>query len=292
MLTGTIVKGIGGFYYVKTAEGLIECRARGRFRREGEIPMVGDLVRVKRTAEAAEKGSVEEILPRKNAFIRPPVANIDQLIVTVSVKNPESSLLLTDQLTVTAEAAGVQPIICINKVDLEPERAEHLRQIYETTGYPVIPTSAKFEQGLAELKAILKDKITAFAGNSGVGKSTLLNHLSEAFSVETGSVSDKTRRGRHTTRHTELFELPFGGYVFDTPGFSSYAAEGIAVDVLWRLFPEMAACDEACRFAGCAHIAEPGCAVKEAVEKGKVTQERYESYCAIYQELKTAKVWK
>ena len=292
MLTGTIIKGIGGFYYVKTAEGLIECRARGKFRREGEIPMVGDFVRVKRTAEAAEKGSVEEILPRKNAFVRPPVANIDQLIVTISVKNPESSLLLSDQMTVMAEALGVQPIICINKVDLEYERAVYLQKIYETTGYPVICTSAKFEQGLEELKAILKDKITAFAGNSGVGKSTLLNHLSEVFSVETGSVSDKTRRGRHTTRHTELFELPFGGYVFDTPGFSSYAAEGIAADVLWQMFPEMAACEGSCRFAGCAHIAEPGCTVKEALEKGKIAPERYESYCTIYQELKAAKAWK
>lgn len=291
MLTGTIIKGIGGFYYVKTAEGLIECRARGRFRKEGESPMVGDLVQISRTIEDPEKGSVDEILPRKNSFIRPPVANIDQLVVTISVKNPESSLLMADQLTVTAEAAGVIPVICINKKDLDENRAEKLRKVYETTGYTVIMTSAKDNMGLEELKAVLKDKITALAGNSGVGKSSLLNRLSAEFSLETGSVSDKTRRGRHTTRHTELLELPFGGYVFDTPGFSSYASEGITATELEKLFPEIARVEDPCRFVGCAHIAEPGCAVKEALQAGKIATERYESYQALYQELKQIKPW-
>lgn len=292
MLTGTIIKGIGGFYYVKTAEGLIECRARGRFRKEGETPMVGDLVRVKRTAEAADKGSVDEILPRKNAFIRPPVVNIDQMVITISVKNPESSLLLADQLTVTAEAAGVTPVICINKRDLDDERAAYIGSIYQSAGYPVVLASAKAEQGIEDLKVILKDKITALAGNSGVGKSSLLNRLCGTFALETGSVSEKTRRGRHTTRHTELLELPFGGFVFDTPGFSSYASEGITPEELQNLFPEMAGLGQQCRFAGCAHIAEPGCEVKDAVYKGNIFKERYESYCAIYQELKAIKQWK
>ncbi|MBQ2697002.1 MAG: ribosome small subunit-dependent GTPase A [Clostridia bacterium] len=291
MLTGTIVKGIGGFYYVKTAEGLIECRARGRFRKDGASPMVGDVVRITITTEDAKKGSVDEILPRKNAFIRPPVANIDQLVVTISVKNPESSLLLADQLTVTAEAAGVLPVICINKQDLDEKRAAEIQKIYETTGYTVILTSAKDETGLDGLKAILKDKITALAGNSGVGKSSLLNRLSEGFSLETGTVSNKTQRGRHTTRHTELLELPFGGYVFDTPGFSSYAAEGITAAELQNFFPEIKRVEEPCRFVGCAHMAEPGCAVKEAMEAGKITPERYESYQALYQELKQIKPW-
>ncbi len=174
MIEGTIVKGIGGFYYVKTPEGTIECRARGRFRKEGEKPMVGDRVRIKRTAEDREKGSVEEILPRNNLFIRPPVANIDQMVVTISVKNPESSLLLSDQLTVTAEAAGVKPIICLNKRDLDEERAQYLKTVYETAGYPVVLTCAKDERGLSELAALLAHKITAFAGNSGVGKSSIL----------------------------------------------------------------------------------------------------------------------
>lgn len=291
MLTGTIIKGIGGFYYVKTDEGLIECRARGRFRKDGDSPVVGDRVRISRTAENAEKGSVDEILPRKNAFIRPPVANVDQLIVTISVKNPESSLLLSDRLTVTAEAAGVRPVICINKYDLDEKRAAYIKSIYETTGYHVILSSTKTDKGLDALREVLKDKITAFAGNSGVGKSSLLNCLLEGLSLETGSVSDKTQRGRHTTRHTELFELPFGGFAFDTPGFSSYTAEGITAAELGQLFPEIAAVLEPCRFTGCAHIAEPGCAVKEALEQGKIAPERYESYQAIYQELKTIKPW-
>ncbi len=292
MQTGTIIKGIGGFYYVKTPDGIVECRARGRFRKDGQSPMVGDYVRIKRTAEDAGKGSVDEILPRKNSFIRPPVANIDQLVAVISVKNPESSLLLTDQLTVTAEAAGVCPVICINKQDLDEERASTIFKIYETTGYPVILTSAKKEQGLTALSEILKGKITAFAGNSGVGKSSLLNRLCDTFSLETGSVSEKTQRGRHTTRHTELLELPFGGYVFDTPGFSSFAAEGIAADALKEFFPEMAAYGEHCRFAGCAHVAEPGCEVKDALQAGKIARERYDSYCALYQELKAVKAWK
>ncbi len=292
MQTGTIIKGIGGFYYVKTPDGIVECRARGRFRKDGASPMVGDYVRIKRTKEDAGKGSVDEILPRKNSFIRPPVANIDQMVAVISVKNPESSLLLTDQLTVTAEAAGVSPVICINKRDLDEERAGVIQKIYETTGYPVILTSAKEAQGLSELQDILKDKITAFAGNSGVGKSSLLNRLCETFSLETGTVSEKTQRGRHTTRHTELLELPFGGYVFDTPGFSSFAAEGIAADDLKGFFPEMADYGTGCRFAGCVHVAEPGCEVKEALAAGKIAQERYDSYCALYQELKAVKAWK
>ncbi|MBQ9914753.1 MAG: ribosome small subunit-dependent GTPase A, partial [Clostridia bacterium] len=253
MLTGTIIKGIGGFYYVKTPEGIIECRARGHFRKDGEKPLVGDKVQISQTAEDLQKGSVDEILPRKNVFIRPPVANIDQLLVTISVKNPESSLYLADQLTVAAEVMGVQPVICINKLDLDEKRAEEIRNIYETVGYPVVMTSAKAEQGLAELCDILKDKITAFAGNSGVGKSSLLNRLCEDFALETGSVSQRTSRGRHTTRHTELFSLPFGGYVFDTPGFSSYATEGILPKDLQLYFPEMEGLGDSCRFAGCAH---------------------------------------
>lgn len=291
MLKGTIVKGIGGFYYVQTEAGLIECRARGRFRKEGDSPMVGDFVTVRQTAENAAKGSVEEILPRKNAFVRPPVSNIDQMIVTISVKNPESSLLLADQLTVTAEAAGVQPVICINKNDLDEDRAKHIYSIYVTTGYTTIMTSAKTDCGLDVLREILKGKITAFAGNSGVGKSSLLNRLCEGLSLQTGTVSDKTKRGRHTTRHTELFELPFGGYVFDTPGFSSYASEGITAAELCKFFPEMAAITEPCRFAGCAHLAEPGCRVKEALAEGKIAPERYESYEVLYQELKNIKPW-
>lgn len=291
MLTGTIVKGIGGFYYVKTEEGLIECRARGRFRRAGESPMVGDRVRIVRTAEDAQKGSVDAILPRKNMFIRPPVANIDQLIITIAAANPEPNLLLADQLAVTAEAMGVHPVICVNKLDLNEEGAQTIARIYQKAGYPVLLVSAREDVGTEQLKAVLQDKITALAGNSGVGKSSLLNCLN-SLELETGDVSRKTQRGRHTTRHTELFELPFGGYVFDTPGFSSYAAEGLRPEEMASLFPEIAKAEGGCRFSGCAHVAEPGCSVKEAVGRGEIAPSRYENYCAFYQAAKAAKKWK
>lgn len=291
MLTGTIVKGIGGFYYVKTEEGLIECRARGRFRRAGESPMVGDRVRIVRTAEDAQKGSVDAILPRKNMFIRPPVANIDQLIITIAAANPEPNLLLADQLAVTAEAMGVHPVICVNKLDLNEEGAKAIAGIYQKAGYPVLLVSAREDVGTEQLKAVLQDKITALAGNSGVGKSSLLNALN-SLELETGDVSRKTQRGRHTTRHTELFELPFGGYVFDTPGFSSYAAEGLRPEEMASLFPEIAKAEGGCRFSGCAHVAEPGCSVKEAMGRGEIAPSRYENYCAFYQAAKAAKKWK
>ncbi len=290
MLTGTIVKGIGGFYYVQTPAGCIECRARGRFRKEGETPLVGDRVRIQRTAEDETKGSVEEILPRKNVFVRPPVANIDQLIITIAATNPEPNLLLADQLTVTAEAADVSPVICVNKRDLDEERARAIAAVYEKAGYPVLLVSARADQGTDALRAVLADKITALAGNSGVGKSSLLNRLCGYLGLETGDVSEKTRRGRHTTRHTELFELPFGGYVFDTPGFSSYEA-ALQPETLASLFPEIARHTEGCRFTGCAHIAEPGCSVKEALRKGDIAPERYESYCTLYKEAKNQKSW-
>ncbi len=292
MLTGIIIKGIGGFYYVKTDEGLIECRARGLFRKEGEKPMVGDKVQIRRTAEDKTKGSVEEILPRKNALIRPPVANIDQLLITVASTNPAPNLRLIDQLTVTAEALGIQPVICINKVDLDLETANHIASIYEKAGYVVLLTSAREAMGLETLKKVLQNKITALAGNSGVGKSSLLNRLCQTFGLETGAVSEKTKRGKHTTRHIELFELPFGGYVFDTPGFSSYETEGLLAGELAGLFPEIKRAEGNCRFTGCAHIKEPECSVKAALEAGDIAKERYESYCALYQEIKNNKTWK
>lgn len=291
MLTGTIIKGIGGFYYVKTTDGLIECRARGRFRKDGEKPIIGDMVRVKRTAEDETKGSVEEIMPRKNSFIRPPVANIDQMVITMAASNPEPNLLLIDRLAVEAEAAGVKPVICVNKLDLDGKKAEHIQEIYEKAGYSVLLISAKEAVGIAELEVVLKDKITAFAGNSGVGKSSLINRLCETFALETGNVSEKTQRGRHTTRHTELLELPFGGFVFDTPGFSSYETEGLVPEELAGLFPEIKQAEGGCRFAGCAHVAEPRCMVKNALQEGRIAPERYENYCILYAEAKNNKMW-
>jgi len=248
--------------------------------------MVGDKVTIKQTAEEVDKGYVEAIMPRKNSFIRPPVANIDQLIVTIAVGAPAPNLRLADRLTVAAEAMGVTPVICINKTDLDEEAATHIAAVYQTTGYTVITASREGNLGYDALCEVLQDKITAFAGNSGVGKSSIINRLSTDFGLETGTVSEKTKRGRHTTRHTELFELPFGGYVFDTPGFSAYAAEDILPENLANYFPEMKDYTDGCRFSGCAHVAEPSCSVKEAVEAGNITQERYESYVALYQEAK------
>ncbi len=291
MLTGTIVKGIGGFYYVTTEVGVIECRARGRFRREGETPLVGDRVQIVRTAEDAQKGSVEAILPRKNEFVRPPVANIDQLLVTIAATNPEPNLLLVDQLAVTAEALGVKPVICVNKCDLNQDAAESLAAIYEKADYPVLLVSAKEAMGMGQLQAVLQDKITALAGNSGVGKSSLLNRLN-SLELETDDVSRKTQRGRHTTRHVELFELPFGGFVFDTPGFSSYVTEGVRPEQLAAFFPEIVRAEGGCRFSGCAHVAEPGCVVKEAVRCGDIAPSRYENYCTLYRAAKAEKTWK
>jgi len=291
MLTGIIVKGIGGFYYVTTDAGLIECRARGIFRKQGQQPLVGDKVLIKRTTEDPTKGSLEEILPRKNQFVRPPVANIDQLIITVAAGQPEPNLLLVDQLTVTAEMAHVKPVICINKMDLDAKMAEELASVYRQVGYETLLVSARQDSGTDALRRILQNKTTAFAGNSGVGKSTLLNCIGGSFGLETGSLSEKTQRGRHTTRHTELFPLPFGGYVFDTPGFSSYESVGLVPETLAEYFPDIHRHADACRFAGCAHMAEPDCSVKAALEDGQIAKERYESYCTLYTEAKKQKKW-
>lgn len=291
MLDGIIVKGIGGFYYIKTERGIIEAKARGKFRSQSLTPIVGDRVRVSIVDEAELKGSLDEILPRKNSFIRPPVANLDQIIITFAAKDPEPNLKLVDKLSVTALAADVSCAICINKTDIAPNEAHALAEIYRTTGFPVILSSSESGEGLKELHELLEGRITAFAGNSGVGKSSILNSLIGGEQMETGTISDKIKRGRHTTRHVELLELPFGGYAFDTPGFSSFEVEGLKVAELERYFPEFLPYLGGCRFAGCAHINEPDCPVKEALSEGKISQSRYESYCELYDTLKQVKEW-
>lgn len=291
MLEGVIVKGIGGFYYIRTEQGVYEAKARGKFRSRGLIPIVGDRVCISVTDEAEKKGSLDEILPRKNSFIRPPVANLDRIIITFAPKDPEPNLRLVDKLTLTALAAGVSCGICINKTELDPERAKELAEIYKKAGFPVLLISAKEGFGKEELAALLKDKVTAFAGNSGVGKSSILNGLLGGEAMETGSISEKIKRGRHTTRHVELLALPFGGFAFDTPGFSTFELEGVTAQELAGYFPEFAAYPESCRFAGCAHISEPDCAVKEALSEGKIAMSRYESYCELYETLKQIKEW-
>ena len=286
-MDGIIVKGIGGFYYVKTADkSEYECKARGVFRKEHITPMIGDRVEIETLNN--KKGSIVKIHERTSSLVRPPVANIDTMILVVAAASPEPSLFLIDKMLINAEIGGIKPIICINKTDLA-QRAD-IEEIYKSAGYEVIIASAENNIGIDALKAIIKDKVTAFAGLSGVGKSSLLSLITNE-AIETGEVSEKISRGKHTTRHVELFELSGGGYVLDTPGFSSLEVEGIKADELWTCFPEMSGCEGQCRFRGCSHINEPDCAVKELLKIGKLSESRYESYKEIYNKLKLIKDW-
>ncbi|MBE7016415.1 MAG: ribosome small subunit-dependent GTPase A [Ruminococcaceae bacterium] len=285
-MNGKIVKGIGGFYYVKTAkEEIYECRARGVFRKENVKPYIGDIVEI---SVENGKGSVEKILPRKNCLIRPPVANIDLLVIVAAVASPEPNMMLIDKLLINSEINGIKPIICINKTDVKSDEA--IRKVYQNSGYPILSVCASEEKGLDELIPYIQGKTSALAGLSGVGKSTILNLLTDTIQ-ETGSVSDKIQRGRHTTRHVELLDLKCGGYVLDTPGFSSFEVCDIKASDLYRYFPEMAEVGDNCRFKGCSHINEPDCAVKELVTKGLLHQSRYNSYIEIYNQLKLIKEW-
>lgn len=291
-MQGTITKGIGGFYYVKAEDEFIySCRARGKFRKDGITPVVGDNVEIDVTDTAKKEGYVTEIFPRKNVFFRPPVSNIDMLLVTFAAKEPEPALEFIDKLTVTAMAQGVSCAICINKTELDRAFSASLAEEYRLAGFPVLLCSALEKEGIDELKSLLQGKTTALAGSSGVGKSSLLNAMGENFTLKTGIVSDKIKRGKHTTRHTELFPLSFGGFVFDTPGFGSFEVEKMMAQDLSALFPEIAAHEGACRFPGCSHISEPDCSVKEALSGGKIGKHRYENYCALYQSLKDIKDW-
>ncbi len=286
MTEGIIIKGIGGFYYVRTASDVVECKARGIFRKEGQIPMVGDRVTI---VKKNGKGSIEEIFPRKNSLIRPAVSNIDQLVVTVALTDPTPNLYLVDCFLLLGAYTGIDTILCFNKTDLTEDAS--LAEIYAKAGYDTILTSVQTMEGIDALKARLQGKTSAFAGNSGVGKSSLLNALGISGKMETGSISDKIRRGRHTTRHVELLELQGGGFVLDTPGFSSFETPEIPADELAEYFIEFAPYLGGCRFRGCAHVQEPDCAVKQALADGKISTSRYQSYCALYEERKAVKAW-
>lgn len=279
-MTGVIIKGIGGFYYVKSENGeIIECRARGIFRKENIKPMIGDIVQI-------EKGALSKIKPRKNFLVRPPVANIDNLVIVAAAASPDPDFTLIDKMLVNAHLSDINPIICINKTDLAS--FDKLKRTYELADYPVIAVSAKNLFNTEELTPYLKHKTTAFAGLSGVGKSSILNILTDS-SFETGNISDKIKRGRHTTRHVELIELTEGGFVLDTPGFSSLELTDVKAEDLWRCFPEFE--NDGCKFKGCSHINEPGCAVKKKLEEKKIAQSRYQSYCEFYNILKQIKEW-
>lgn len=289
--TGLILKGIGGFYYVKAGDTVYECKARGVFRRNAITPLVGD--HVKLLIEENQSPVIAEILPRNNSLIRPPMANLDQLVLVAATCDPAPSTLVIDKIIAAAEDKGISPILVISKIDLE--QAQWLRDIYEPIGFPVVLVSSATGEGVKQVKELLRGKITAFTGNSGVGKSSLLNQIDRRFCLETGEISRKLGRGRHTTRQVELFPLEGGGYVADTPGFSAIQMERYDVvhkEQLPYCFREFEPFLDQCRFPSCSHTCEKGCAVLEAVREGKISRSRHESYVALYQEVKDWKEWK
>ncbi|MFR3727352.1 ribosome small subunit-dependent GTPase A [Lacrimispora sp.] len=287
-MTGKILKGIAGFYYVHATDGnLYECKAKGVFRNRHLKPLVGDDVDITILDEVEKKGNIDEILPRKNALIRPSVANVDQALVLFSITHPEPNLNLLDRFLVMMEVQEVPVNVCFNKIDLTGgEKKLELKRIYETAGYPVYFTSTRENQGIEEIKALIQGKTTVLAGPSGVGKSSLTNLLHPQAEMETGTISERIQRGKHTTRHSELFEMGRNTYMMDTPGFSSMYIEDMECGRLKDYFPEFESYEENCRFLGCVHIGERDCGVKDAVEEGKISRNRYENYRLFYQELK------
>ena len=288
-LKGVIVKGIGGFYYVNTENGLIECRAKGVFRKMGIVPLVGDIVEVELNSDKIS-GVVAEISDRRNVLIRPAVANVTQMMLVTALESPKPNLYVLDKLIASAEFAKLKISLCFNKSDLTDD--DTLPEIYKKAGFDVVVASASDNRNIDRLKALLKDEVTVFAGNSGVGKSSLLNRIMDKDMFETGSVSQRTERGRHTTRHSELVELPFGGYIIDTPGFSSFELTEVTLDILPTLFREFTNHLGDCRFLDCRHISEPDCKVRRAVENGIIPQSRHESYKQLYEEIKAAVSYK
>lgn len=291
MINGKIIKGIGGFYYVDTENGLYECRARGIFRKNKITPLVGDRVSISVVDEENKKGVVEEIEERDTELVRPPIANVDKALIVFAIKNPSPNLSLLDRFIVLAEKENLEIVIVFTKVDLDAdgELLEELKSIYEVSGYKVIPVSNKLKLNIDKIKEELKENTVVFAGPSGVGKSSLLNEVDKNFELKTGEVSDKIKRGKHTTRHAELLKLECGGMVADTPGFSSLTLDDIDESELKEYFIEFDKYDE-CRFGSrCIHENEPSCAVKEAVENGDISKKRYESYIQLLNEIRSGK---
>ena len=287
--TGRILRSLSGFYDVQTEKGLITCRARGILRKEGNSPLTGDMVEI--TVERG-KGMVERILPRKNSFIRPAVANVDALVVFAANVNPVTEPYLIDRVAAIAGDQEVPVYLCINKCDLDP--ANNLVEIYEKVGFPVICTSAETGEGVEQLRALLEGKLTAFTGNSGVGKSSILNRLAPELALPTGEVSEKLGRGRHTTRHVELYRLGKDTYVADTPGFSSFDTDQMDVilkENLQYAFPDFGPYMGSCRFDDCSHRKEPDCAVRAAFEEGKIGRTRYDSYLKLYEKSSQINLW-
>ena len=290
MIEGIIIKGVGGNYYVDIGNKIVECRARGLFRIKNVKPLVGDKVLIRLTEEDEDAGYIEDILDRKSVIKRPAVANAQQLVIIFSVINPEPSFLLLDKLLIAARSNNLDPVICINKLDLAEEgQKEYILGIFKNTGYKIIFTSKYDESSLQGLKNILKDKLNVFSGPSGVGKSSLMNAIEPDFYLETGELSEKLKRGRHTTRHAEIFKLSFGGYAVDTPGFSSFELEGINMYSLKNYYPEIVRYEEGCKFLDCLHYKEPDCGVKKALKDDLISEVRYNNYIRLLEQIKESK---
>ena len=290
MSEGIIRKALSGFYYVDDGTELVTCRARGKHRHAGLTPLVGDRVRF--TSLEGGQGALDEILPRKNEFYRPAVANIDLLVVVASQAVPATDPFLIDRVVAIAESRGCDSLICVNKCDLEP--GEDLLQTYRRAGFRTIRISARTGEGIGELRQAISGKVCAFTGNSGVGKSSILNALEPAMALETGEVSDKLGRGRHTTRHVELYRLSCGALAADTPGFSSFDVDRMELarkETIQYAFREFAPYLGKCRFQDCAHGKEKGCAVAEAVRTGAIPASRYQSYLRLYEQAKAIPDW-
>ena len=290
-MQGKIVKGIAGFYYVHVVgSGIYECKAKGIFRKDKRKPLVGDNVHIDIISEEEHTGNITEILPRVNSLIRPAVANVDQAVVIFAATKPKPNFNLLDRFLIMMESQNVSAVVCFNKTDLTTEEElKQLADVYKNTGYQVIFTSAEEESGLEPLKNVLAGKTSTVAGPSGVGKSSLINLIAPEANMETGAISEKIDRGKHTTRHSQLIPIQDNSYIMDTPGFSSLSVEFYEKEELWELFPEFREHEPYCKFTGCSHVSEPNCGVKAALAAGEISQERYDNYVSFYKELKDKK---
>ena len=287
-MQGKIIKGIAGFYYIYAEDGNVyECKAKGIFRKDNFKPLVGDNVEITVLNEEEKEGSVTSILPRRNSLIRPAVANVDQAFLIFAMENPKPNFLLLDRFLIMMKQQEIPAVICFNKKDVgEKEEMEKLYEIYTGCGYRVVLSSTYEGEGMDEIHEILKGKTTVVAGPSGVGKSSITNCMQGEVQMETGEISKKLKRGKHTTRHYQVIPVEKNTFLVDTPGFSSLYLTDMKEEELRDYFPEFVMYEPQCRFQGCMHIHEPGCAVKKALSEGKISQQRYDNYLALYEELK------